>query len=173
MSTDLQAGDFLPARTLLPLVGGSPVRLGSHGRRAQVVVVTHVQPCDQCDDYLSALAAVADRIRAEKAEVVAVVGPDWGEKASSRPVMQLVEDRTTSDTLSPSETPVVAVADRFGQLFSLFDAGAEHQFPAPERILATLLDIAIRCPECGVPDVPSLARIPEPGTTSRGMRLDQ
>ncbi len=172
MSTDLQPGDILPTRTLPPLAGGSPVRLGPHRRRSQVVVVTHLQPCDECADYLTALAAVSDRIRAEKADLIAVVGPAWGERASSLPV-GLVEDRTISDSLSPMATPVVVVADRFGQLFHLFDAGSEHRFPGHERVLAVLLDIAIRCPECGVPDVPSLTSLPEPGTTSGGMRLGQ
>ncbi len=68
---------------------------------------------------------------------------------------------------------MVAVADRFGQLFALFAAGPEHRFPEPAEVLGTLVDIAIRCPECGVPDVPSLSTIPQPGSTSGGMRLDQ
>ncbi len=164
---------MLPGRHLRPLVGDSPVRVGAHRRRAQVVVVTHRQPCEECASYLSSFDAVTGLIAAENADVLAVLTPAWQERAPSLPIPALVDDGVIGGRLSPDEAPVVAVADRFGQLFSRFDAGSDHLFPDHRQLLSSLLDIAIRCPECGVPDVPSVRTLPEPGTSSGGMRLVQ
>lgn len=173
MPASLQPGDILRARHLRPLVGDSPVRVGAHRRRAQVIVVTHPEPCEECASYLTSFDSVTSLIAAENADVVAVVTPGWQERAPSLPVPALVDDGVIGERLSPDQAPVVAVADRFGQLFTRFDASADHLFPDHRKILSSLLDIAIRCPECGVPDVPSVTTIPEPGTSSGGMRLVQ
>ena len=173
MSTLLQPGDILPSRQLPPLAGGAPVRIGQNRRRAQVLVVTHAEPCEQCSAYVASFEAVGDRLAAEKADVVAVVGPAWQHDTTSTPTPApaVIDDGVIGTSLSPEHTPVVAVADRFGQLFEVFDAGPDHRFPGHEDVLGTLLHIAIACPECGVPDVPNGMMLPEMGTSSGGMRL--
>jgi hypothetical protein len=175
MPAPLQPGDILPARHLRPLAGDAPVRVGAHRRRAQVVVVTHPEPCEACASYLASFDSISDLFTAENADVLAVVTPAWQDRATSLslPVAALVDDGIVGGRLSPDQTPVVAVADRFGQLFTRVDAGPDHRFPDHRQILSSLLDIAIRCPECGVPDVPSVTTLPEPGTRSGGMRLVQ
>lgn len=173
MPTKLQPGDMVPVRQLQPLTGGPPVRLGSNRPRAHVVVVTHAEPCGACSDYLQSFEAAADAFRDEKGDVLALVTSAWRDDAASLPVAAAVADPVILDALAPSRTPVVAVIDRFGQLFTRVDAGDEHSFPPHDKLLFTLLDIGIRCPECGVPDVPSPGSLPEEGTRSGGMLLGQ
>ena len=174
MPTILQPGDMLPVRQLRPLAGGVPVRIGSNRPRAHVLVMTHSEPCEQCSDYLDSLEPVAESMRAEKADVVALVGARWDADAWSFPsVTAAVVDDVLVGALSPEKTPVVAVVDRFGQLFRRLDAGHGHAFPDHDHILSKLVDIAIRCPECGVPDVPSPDLLPEEGVRSGGMLLGQ
>jgi hypothetical protein len=171
MPTTLKPGDIVPARRLRPLGGGPPVRIGANRRRAQVLVVTHADPCEKCEDYLESLGA-AESLRAGKAQVLALVGSGWEDRWSA-PVPGVVVDPAVVHALSLEGTPVVAVVDRFGQLFTNIDAGDDHSFPDQDRVAGALLDIAIRCPECGVPDVPSPELLPEAGTRSGGMVLGQ
>ncbi|MDP8953454.1 MAG: hypothetical protein M3N37_00750 [Actinomycetota bacterium] len=173
MEALLEPGDVLPGRALQPLSGGGAVRVGPNVRHAQVVVLTHPEPCEACATYLTSLHEAADLIEGEGAHAVAVVTPPWRNRAASIPLPALIDDGVISSRLSRSHQPVVAVADRFGQLFARFDAGEDHLFPAHERILTSLLGIGIGCPECGVPDVPCATVLPDWDATSGGMRLLQ
>lgn len=173
MSTPLQPGDLLPVRLLNPLGGGPPVRIGSNQPRAQVLALTHAFPCQDCARYLESFGEVLESVRVEKAQVLALVGPGWKDHVADLPVTAVVVDDVLHDALSPAKTPVVAVVDRFGQIFTTVDAGEAHSFPEHVEILSTLLDIGIRCPECGVPDVPSPKFLPAEGTRSGGMVLGQ
>ena len=147
------------------------MRVGANRLRAQVLVVTHAEPCDRCADYVDSLAE-AETLRSEKADVFALVRPAWEDRWSS-PVPGVVADRAVVEALAPDTTPVVVVVDRFGQLFTRVDVGDDHAFPDVDQVVGCLLDIAIRCPECGVPDVPSPDMLPEAGTRSGGMVLGQ
>lgn len=170
MVTSVRLGDILPACRLERLGGGAGISIGPNRRYAQVLVVTHADPCQECAAYVRSFADVAQQVQVEKGDVVAVAGRGWSGD-SGFPVPVAVDDGVVGPRLSPGGTPTVAVADRFGQLFVLFDAGDHHGFPTHDDILTTLLNIAIRCPECGVPDVPSSMTMPEAGTSSGGMRL--
>lgn len=173
MVEPMEPGDLLPARDLAPLGGGSAVRVGPNLRRAQVLVVTHAEPCQPCAAYLASLHEQAESFKGECAEVLAIVTEQWHERAASIPVPALGDDGLISSYLSIPHRPAVTVTDRFGQLFACFDAGDDHTFPAPARLLTVLLDIGIGCPECGVPDVPCPTVLPEWDATSAGMRLLQ
>jgi hypothetical protein len=165
---------MLPARRLEPLTGGSVVRVGPNRARSQVVVVTHPEPCDECAAYLASWGDVADELEPGKEEVLALVGSGWApDAAGDAPVKLLADDGVLPSRLTADGTPVVAVGDRYGQLFQRYDAGADHRFPDHERVLRLLLDIAIRCPECGVPDVPTGLTLPEAGTKSAGIHVHQ
>ncbi|MBW3547494.1 MAG: hypothetical protein KY452_05065 [Actinobacteria bacterium] len=170
--TTLLPGDILPSLRLPLLTGDGAAPVGPNRKRSNLLVLTHPQPCDDCGAYLAGLAAIADRLSVEKAAVMAVVGPQW-RGAVSLPVPAVVDDGILRSLLSSGDEPVVAVADRFGQLFTRDDAGPWHEFPDHEQVLGTLLNIAISCPECGVPDVPCAVTLPEHGTMSGGMRIGQ
>ncbi len=170
VSTLLHPGDILPTLQL-PLVGGGAVSVGTNRNHSQVLVLTHPRPCDDCLTALAALAGIADRVRVEKAAVMAVVTPSCS--STALPVPAVVDDGTLRRHLGADGEPVVAVVDRFGQLFARAEAGPGHRFPDHDEVLATLLNIAISCPECGVPDVPCSSTLPEPGTFSGGMRIGQ
>ena len=171
MSTTLQPGDMVPGRALRAVGGGPPVRIGPNRLRTQVLVVTHADPCDGCAEYLESLGTQTASLSTRKADVVALVGAGWEDRWSS-PVRGGVVDAAVV-ALAPESTPVVAVVDRFGQVFTRVDAGDDHAFPEHDQLFGALLDIAIRCPECGVPDVPSPDLLPEAGTRSGGMVLGQ
>lgn len=173
MATRLEPGDILPSRRIEPLVGGSPVGVGPNRARSQVLVVTHADPCDDCASYLASFQDVAAEVKAEKGEVLALVGADWKPLPLEVPVIALVDDGVVGARLSPDGSPVVAVADRYGQLFRRFDAGGEHRFPGHDRVLHQLLDIGIRCPECGVPDIPTGLTLPEADSKSAGIHVHQ
>lgn len=166
----LDIGDLIPSRPLDAAGGGRPVPVGGNRPRGQALVVTHDDPCSPCADYLRRLDGERDRLATEKAELVALVGPGWG--AEGLPRASAVADATVRAWLVAGDDPAVVVADQFGQIFARFDA-AGHDFPDPDRVVDVLFDIAIRCPECGVPDVPWDTTMPEPGAASGGMRLGQ
>jgi hypothetical protein len=170
MSVLLQPGDILPTHALQPLGGGKPVRIGANRPRAQVIVVPHPRPCDACAAYIRSFEPILKQLSDEKADVLVVVNRGWDD-AGPFPVRALVDDGRVAGRIAVGETPTVVVADRFGQVFVRLEAGSDHEFPDHDRVLETLLDIAIRCPECGVPDVPSPATMPEAGSRSGGMTL--
>ncbi|HEV2810699.1 MAG TPA: hypothetical protein VGV93_09935 [Acidimicrobiales bacterium] len=169
----MEPGDLLAYRSLRPLTTGEAVGVGGNLRRAQVLVLPHSEPCAACAAYLALLHEAAERIEGENVDVVALVTPLWEELASSIPLPALIDDGVISSRLSRLHEPVVAIVDRFGQLFARFDAGDDHLFPAPEQILTCLLGIGIGCPECGVPDVPGGSVLPEWDARSGGMRILQ
>lgn len=168
-----EPGDVLPDRALRPLWGASAVLVGPNRRRAQVLTLTHPEPCETCAAFLTSLHEAADLIKGEGAEAIAIVTLQWQDRAALIPLPALVDDGVISSRLSLAHEPVVAITDRFGQLFARFDAGHDHLFPTRERILTSLLDIGISCPECGVPDVPCPTVLPDWDATSGGMRLLQ
>ncbi|HET9443205.1 MAG TPA: hypothetical protein VFO65_07765, partial [Acidimicrobiales bacterium] len=137
----VRPGDILPSAHVRPLGGGPPVRLGPNRARAQVLVVTHAERCDGCLGYLRSWSGVHDTVRAEKADVVALVGRGWSGRAADLPVPAVVAERGLADALSVAGTPVVAVADRFGQLFERIDAGDDHAFPDHAEVFARLVGI--------------------------------
>ncbi len=164
---------MLPSRRIEPLAGGSPVRVGPNRARSQVLVLTHAEPCDDCASYLASFLEIAAEVKAEKGEVLALVGSGWDPLPLEVPVVALADDGVIGARLSPDGTPVVTVADRYGQLFSRFDAGANHEFPDHGKVLHQLLDIGIRCPECGVPDITTGLTLHEAGTKSAGIHVHQ
>ena len=171
MAKTLEAGDILPGAQLEPVGDGPPVRVGSNRQESQVLIVTHGDPCDECAEYVRSFGELADVMRKQKATIVAIMGEAWKDEGGSFPVKAVVGDGPIVWRLAPDKTPVVAVADRYGQIFRRVDAGDDHAFPEQDEIAGTLLDIAIRCPECGVPDVPGVDVLPEEGAQSGGMSL--
>lgn len=169
----IEPGDVLSDRELRPLRGGRAARVGPNLRRAQVLVLTHPDPCEGCVAYLAAVHEAAELIEGERAEALAIVTVHWQDRAASIQLPALIDDGVVSSLLSSSHEPVVAVTDRFGQLFARYDAGSDHLFPELEWVLTSLLDIGIGCPECGVPDVPCPTVLPDWDATSGGMRLLQ
>ena len=171
MPDPVQPGDILPATLLQPLAGGPPVRVGPGRTRPQVLVVTHAEPCDDCLAYLRSFEAVSELVHGEKADLIALAAPAWADAARALPVTAVVGEGALLERLAPARAPLVAVADRFGQLFTRAEAGDDHAFLAHDDLLARLLGIGISCPECGVPDVPSGALLPEAGARSGGMTM--
>src|SRR5947208_8334636 len=90
MSTTLQPGDMLPFGRLRPLDGGPLMSFGSNRSFAQVLIITHAEPCDDCSQYLHTFEEVAEALRNEKGEVVVLVGPDWDEAAISPSASALI-----------------------------------------------------------------------------------
>ncbi|HKP74292.1 MAG TPA: hypothetical protein VJT67_02060, partial [Longimicrobiaceae bacterium] len=44
--------------------------------------------------------------------------------------------------------PAVVVADQWGEVHEVFEAGEEHRFPRPGEVETWVQYLAIECPEC-------------------------
>lgn len=120
----MQTGDRLPAIEV-PAADGGSVALRQPGRFATVVVAVH-ERCDDCAAYRAQLAARADDVRAWDGRIVAV----------------------TADAAPGIATPAVLIADQWGELAAVENAGEEHDFIAVQEVLDWLRYLAMKCPEC-------------------------
>lgn len=140
----------LPDLTLPHAVGEATHHLRSRTRQARVLVLVHAAGCTPCGDYLRRLASVHDALR-DWDGLVLVVSPSATTgvgmpDAALFPVLLDPESRL-SRALSVQH-PATVVADQWGEVHTLHQAGAEHRFPAPSELESTLRFLATRCPEC-------------------------
>lgn len=56
-------------------------------------------------------------------------------------------ERVLLDRVGAIDGPVVLVADRYGQIFEIMQAGAEHALPEPRELEEWLKYLATQCPE--------------------------
>lgn len=148
--TPIQVGDRLP-NLRLPRSDGATVRplRGPH-RDAVVVVVLHDVGCDACRDYLRALAGARSRFQLWDGTVnaVAVSGDETLQAELGSAVQLLVDpDRELLDRVDTTAGPVTLVADRYGQVFHIDDAGTDHTVMEPRELEEWLQYLATQCPE--------------------------
>jgi hypothetical protein len=128
---------------------GAVHRLRGAGRRSPVLVLVHAPPCAACEAYVRRLERAASTLREWDGEVL-VVAPAGGagEETPGSPFPLL---RDAGDRLSTAlgvRAPAVAIADQWGEVHELREAGEEHSFPAEEEVESWLRFLAIQCPEC-------------------------
>lgn len=143
----LKKGDILPFLSFPEAFGGE-VRTGDYrGRGNLVLLLTHPAGCPACEKEMRGLHASLDQLRSEDAEVLAVVpGPP-------HQVMELQRQLALAFPVlidargAPGGEAILAVADRFGEIFAIWRSGQDHQLPTIAEIAEELAFIALQCPE--------------------------
>lgn len=144
----LAPGDRLPDLELPGEPGRPPVRLLSPDRLAPVVLTLHHR-CGPCAEYLAALDSEQADMKVWDGDPV-VITCDAGPRPAVAPPGGLRVASSDAARLRSAGIPVpgVLVADQWGELHLVQDAGAAHRFPAPAEVIEWLRYLAIQCPEC-------------------------
>lgn len=99
------------------------------GRGPVALCRTHGPGCPACRDY-------ADRLTAREA-----AAGEWGGRI-----------RLLAAEEGAGESPLLVVADEWGEVYFAAQPGPDHDFPAPEEVVEWLRFAAIQCPECEGPE---------------------
>lgn len=149
----------LPDLVVLP-EAGKPRRWHIDSDGSLVVFVAHSSDCPGCLSYAADLVAQADEFGwwGGRSTVVLPAADASGAELAGRLTLKCVADIEGSGRrrwhLGASDAAVI-VADRWGQVYLVADAGDGHDLPDPASdVMRVLTRIGIQCPECGVPDVP-------------------
>lgn len=151
-SSTLRVGQRLPDLRL-PRPDGAVSALRGPHRDAVVVVVLHDADCERCRDYLRELAAAAARFRIWDGSVRAVTDSQRADnlQAELDPDIDVLLDAESMFLNRVQDHggfgPVVMVADRYGQLFEILAAGADHALAEPRELEEWLKYLATQCPE--------------------------
>ena len=120
----LKSGDRLPD-VQVQSVDGDMVSLRTHSRLATVLLALHPD-CGKCSAYRDDIAAHAQQLREWDGRVLAV-GPH---------------------AASGIEAPSVLIADQWGELAVVENAGEQHEFIEVQEVIDWLRFLATKCPEC-------------------------
>jgi hypothetical protein len=146
------AGTLLPGVSLPSAPSGAPVDLRG-GRGPQVLIVMHSPACEECRGYVRAYLA-SDIVRGSEwdGRLLLVVA---GEVSAAADLAEAIPD---APVLADSEGKLagggalIVVADEWGEVYFVGNAGARHDFPGPAEIAEWVRFIAIQCPECKSPE---------------------
>lgn len=141
----------LPNLALPRAPGGEPCPLRPPVRRSPVLVLVHGAGCAACVEYVARLQAEAGRIEEWNGRPL-VIAPEELARAGdigARTGLPVLADpeRRLGAALSVGP-PAVVVADRWGEVHEVHEAGEEHRFPEPDAVVSWLRYLAIQCPEC-------------------------
>ena len=127
----------------------------SQGTRASVLVFPHPGSCPECATYLAALSEIAEDLRLWGTRMLVVApGPAADPRTSDSPGYTVLadEEHTARSRVGVNDGDVaVIVADRYGAVYQVSAAGADHCLPDPGDLVELAKFIDIQCPECGVP----------------------
>lgn len=136
----------------LPLApGGEPCRLRAPGRRSPLLVLVHGAGCAACGDFVRRLEADSQSIEEWDGRPLVIAPEDLARAEELRhrtrlPVLADPERRL--GTALSVRAPAVVVADQWGEVHEVHEAGEDHRFPEPDAVVAWLRYLAIQCPEC-------------------------
>ncbi|MDP9072696.1 MAG: hypothetical protein M3N98_00745 [Actinomycetota bacterium] len=139
-------------RLALGRAGSDPTTTTTLGQgvQASVVVLPHLVRCADCEAYLTDLSAVSEDLRQWATRVLVVVPSDASEVAGCTVLVD--PDGAARARIGVADNDVaVIVADRYGAVYQVDAAGADHCLPAPAALVELAKFIDIQCPECGVP----------------------
>jgi hypothetical protein len=149
LASAIGVGSFLPDIELPGAPHGTATPLRRGGRAATVVVRVHDATCRDCRRYLADLAASKIDLAWWEGRVVVVVpGPLEdasglrGDVGSSFTVLGDAHDRARL-----VDGAGVIVADRYGHIYDVADAGDGHALPSPKELEEWLRFLAMQCPE--------------------------
>ncbi|HEX8242978.1 MAG TPA: redoxin domain-containing protein, partial [Longimicrobium sp.] len=127
------------------------VPLKAGGRRNPVIVTVHAGGCEPCHAYLRQLAASSADLREGDAHLVAITrdAEDGAAAlASHLPFPVVVDAEGVFATRAGLDGAAVVIADQWGEVAHVADAGAGHELPSAREIAEWVQYLAIRCPEC-------------------------
>src|SRR5690606_7209933 len=137
----------------LPGAGGKPVPLRGVQGPATLVARGHGPACRGCRAWLREHdEGLADAVRMWGGRAVAVT-PDGGGEEGPPPlveggrVVRTVSDPEDRVPSVPSGGAGMLVADRYGEVFEVEDAGEGHGLPGPRELEEWLRFLATQCPE--------------------------
>lgn len=143
----LKKGDILPFLSF-PEASGGEVSTGDfRGRCNLVLLLTHPAGCTACEEKLRELHTSLDHLRSEDAEVLAIV------PGSPHQVMELQRQLALAFPVlidargAPGGEAILAVADRFGEIFAIWRSGHNHRLPTVAETAEELAFVALQCPE--------------------------
>jgi hypothetical protein len=129
-------------------VTGAVHRLRGGGRRSPVLVLVHASPCAACDAYLRRLADAADALRDWDGEVMVIAPDEAVEDSGDSPFPRLHDAQSRLAAALAVRTPAVVIADQWGAIHELREAGDAHAFPTAAEVESAVRYLAIQCPEC-------------------------
>lgn len=141
-----------PSRRLpdlgLAMADGAARPLRPGGRRSPVLVLLHSAECPACAEFVARLGAAADMLREWDGEV-RVITPSGAAETQPPPPFPLLLDPERRVAAALGITPpAVVIADQWGEVHDVREAGDEHRFPTVDEIESWLRYLAIQCPEC-------------------------
>jgi hypothetical protein len=150
--TLLEEGRVVPGVSFVDPGSGTEVSLWEFRQRLALVLAFLHERCAPCRAFAENLRTVKEDLDWAGALARAVLSQ---EEELAVPVL-LDRGRTGSRRLlgENPELPVVLIADRYGAASSSFPA-AGHRFPAVAEVVATVVHLALQCPECGVSHWPA------------------
>jgi peroxiredoxin len=143
----LKKGDILPILRL-PEISGEDVRLDGFRNRCNLVLfLTHPVGCAACEEKLRELNDALELLRSEEAEVLAVVPGHCEQAVELQRRLALAFPVLSDAGAALNGKAVLAVADRFGEIFAITGTDEEHRLPTVAMIAEELAFVALQCPE--------------------------
>jgi hypothetical protein len=146
-ATKLAAGGRLPDLALPTVGGASTVPLKPGGRRNPILVAVHGGGCGECGAYLHHLAEAAAELSEWDAHAVVIV-PDAAAPAPDLPFPVVLDAERRFAARTGLKGAAVVIADQWGEVAHVADAGAGHALPAAPELVEWVRYLAMRCPEC-------------------------
>ena len=143
----LKKGDILPTLNLPAVSGGKASPGDVRGRCNLVLLRTHPVGCTACEEQLRVLQEALDQLRSDDTEVMVIV------PGSPQQVMELQRRLALAFPVlidvgsPPGSEAMLAVADRFGEIFAIWRSGVDHRLPTVAEIAGELAFVALQCPE--------------------------
>lgn len=138
----------LPDLALPSVPDGQPVPVRASGRRAPVLVLVHGGGCAPCGEFIHRLEEARQELEDWDGRVLVIV-PEAAETApggGAFPVLADAEQRVAA--AFGTQPPAVVIADQWGQVQEVHEAGEGHRFVEVREIVGTVRHLAIQCPEC-------------------------
>ena len=88
-----------------------------------------------------------DQLRSEDAEVLAIVPGPPQQVMELQRRLALAFPVLIDAGRPPGSEAILAVADRFGEIFAIWRSGDEHRLPTVAEIAGELAFVALQCPE--------------------------
>ena len=153
----LQAGDRLPYLLLPSAADGSRQTLYTKSGLSPLVLLLHGVNCSSCRAYAEQLVAAQKALQEWDGQMVMVVADSlanatlWQAQLHQQGgacLRVLADPEQRAAGMCGMQPPALLIADQWGVLYFVEEAGSGHQFSSPAEVVDWVRFIAIQCPEC-------------------------